>query len=66
MDKILVVKKEAAEKQWMKSMPDPLKENQKVVVSNDQADVVDGYVRVKHGKGSVSVFDRRHFKTLKD
>lgn len=64
MSKILVVKSEVANKAWMLSMPEPLKANQKVVVHNNQDDVMYGFVRVKHGKGCVSVWSKDHFKQL--
>lgn len=65
MSKILVVTREAAEKAWMKSLLHPLKENQKVVVHKDQEDVSEGFIRVKHGAGQVSVFHERVFNEFK-
>jgi hypothetical protein len=64
MSKILVVKKEVAEKEWMKHMPNPLVAGQKVVRHSDQDEVDEGYVRVKHGQGCVSVFNENHFTPL--
>lgn len=64
MSKILVVRREIAESVWMKHMPDPLITGQKVIRHSDQEGVTDGYVRIKHGQGCVSVYNLKHFKTL--
>lgn len=70
MSKLLIVRKSVERIEWMKHMPDPLIPNQKVVVHSEQVHV-DGtpidntkYVRIKHGKGSVSVFNISMFKNF--
>jgi len=62
LPKILQVRKEASNASWMKHLPTPLKENEKVFVEPDQKGVTTGYVRVKHGNPKViSIFSLGHF-----
>lgn len=64
MSKLLVVKDIVKDLGWMRFLPDPLAPKQKVVAHSDQEGVSPNYIRVKHGKGSVSVFNRSYFLTL--
>lgn len=66
MSKILLVRKQVAEADWNKHLPNPLKKGEKVIVDTDQEGVTKGYVRVRHAKNSAtSVFNKIHFTDLK-
>ena len=54
---------EVANADWNKHLPNPLRKNQKVFLAKNQEDVLEGYVRIKHGK-SVSVFNKNHFSNV--
>ena len=64
LPKIIVVKQELANKEWNKHLLIPLVPSEKIIVHSDQSGIPDGYVRVKQGKNSISIFSRNHFITL--
>ena len=64
MGKLLIVKDMVTSLTWMKHLPNPLVPKQKVVVANNQEDVEPNYIRVKHGNGAVSVFNKLYFSSF--
>ncbi len=67
MSKIIVPRQEIVELAWNQSLPNPLGKGEYVIIHDDQSNIdnPEKYIRVKHGKGAVSIFDRAHFMSLK-
>lgn len=64
LPKILVVKDEIAAVAWNKSLPVPLKKDEKVIVESNQDGVHLGFVRIRHS-GVKSVFSIGHFTDIR-